>query len=463
MDLTSTPAGTLAEAVGRGEVQAVQVAEAHLDAIAAKDGLNAFTLVDGQRALQRAASLDAARDSGSTLGPLAGVPIALKDLIDHAGRPTTCGSGFYRETPERSATVVERIEAAGGVIIGRTGLHEFAFGFSSENPWSGPVRNPWDPTTSPGGSSGGSGTAVAAGMAPLGIGTDTGGSVRVPAALCGIAGLKVTHGRIPLTGVFPLAASLDTVGPMARSVADLALLYEVIAGDDPADPWSVPHPVENPERAMPVNGLRIGVPAEWMDTPMDEVTRTGFEWAVERLVDLGATVETVSAPLLRPSGMITTSFQPEVAAVHRRWYSENSSRYGSEVRERMAPVFDTDPDDYQEAMAWRASLRGTFGRLLAEFDLLATPTVAARRKVIGEDTTDTEAGPATYRSTFSWFTPLVNHASVPAIALPLAAPGSPPPSLQLIGPRWGEGLLLGVGLALEEAGIVGFRPPPTTG
>ncbi|MCJ7726893.1 MAG: amidase, partial [Acidimicrobiia bacterium] len=431
-----------------------------LAAIGAGDSLNAFIAVDAEAVLQRAASLDAARDSGAPAGPLLGVPVALKDLIDQAGMPTTCGSGFYREVPDRSATVVDRIEAAGGVIVGKTGLHEFAFGFSSENPWFGPVRNPWDPDTSPGGSSGGSAVAVAAGMSTLGVGTDTGGSVRVPAALCGVYGLKVTHGRVPLTGVFPLAPSLDTVGPMARSVADLALLYRVLEGDHPADPWSIPHPRSTGDGAIPLAGLRVGVPSEWLDTPMDEVVRTGFEWALQRLEELGAVVAAVSEPMLRPGPMITASLRPEVAAVHRQWFSQDPSRYGDDVRYRMAPAFDTDPDDYRSALAWRESLRAAFDRLFAGYDLLATPTVAARRKVIGEATAATEAGPVPYRNAFSWFTPLVNQAGVPAIAMPLGLPGNPPPSLQLIGPRWGEGFLLGVGTSLEEAGVVGYRPPP---
>jgi len=237
MSITGARAVDLAAEISRGEVTAVEAVEAHLAAIESAAELNAFTLVDSERALQRAADLDAMQAAGENPGPLAGVPVAIKDLIDHSGRLNTCGSSFYRETPGRSATIVERIEAAGGIVIGRTGLHEFAFGFSSENPWFGPVRNPWDPGTSPGGSSGGSGVAVSARLVPLAVGTDTGGSVRAPAALCGIVGLKVTHGRVPLTGVFPLAASLDTVGPMARTVADAALLYRVMAGDDPTDPW----------------------------------------------------------------------------------------------------------------------------------------------------------------------------------------------------------------------------------
>jgi len=460
VSITDAPAADIRAAVEGGRVTAVEVVEAHLAAIEAAAGLNAFTLVDGERALERAAGLDSMLAASEDPGPLTGVPVAIKDLIDHAGRPTTCGSSFYRETPERSATIVERIEAAGGIVIGRTGLHEFAFGFSSENPWFGPVRNPWDPDTSPGGSSGGSAAAVSARLAPLAVGTDTGGSVRVPAALCGIVGLKATHGRIPLTGVFPLASPLDTVGPIARTVADAAILYRVMAGDDPADPWSSPLPVPVPESAATIDGMRIGVPAEWIDTSLDRPTRIGFEWALERLAEMGAVVETISAPMLVPSRMITVSFRPEVASVHRRWYTDDPGRYGDSVRKRMAAAFDTDPDRYQEALAWRAALRGAFARLLAEYDLLATPTVAARRKVIGSSDMETETGPVEYREALSRFTALVNHGTVPAIALPLASPGEPPPSLQLIGPRWSEALLLGVGMALEETGVVAAPMPP---
>jgi aspartyl-tRNA(Asn)/glutamyl-tRNA(Gln) amidotransferase subunit A len=460
MDATASPAADIATAVRRGETAAVGVVEAHLDAIAAGAALNAFTAIDAERALERASSLDAAVAAGGDPGPLAGVPVALKDLIDHEGRVTTCGSGFYRGTPDRSATIVERIEAAGGIIIGRTGLHEFAFGFSSENPWFGPVRNPWDPATSPGGSSGGSGAAVAAGMAPLGVGTDTGGSVRVPAAMCGIAGLKVTHGRIPLTGIFPLAPSIDTVGPLARSAADLTLLYGVMAGHDIRDPWSDPRPVAMPDRDKELAGLRIAVPSEWLDTALDKTSRTGFTWALDQLEALGAVVETVSEPLLRPSSMISASFAPEVAAVHERWYRADPNQYGSPVRERMAAVFDTDPAEYEAALEWRGRLRSAFERLLADHDVLATPTVASLRKVIGEEASQTETGSVPYRTALSWFTPLVNHASVPAIALPLATAGDPPPSLQLIGPRWGEAPLLAIATALEDARIVAYRTPP---
>ena len=221
-----------------------ELVTAYLDrSEASQDELNAYTLIDRHQALLRAELIDRRLFGGEPAGPLTGVTVGLKDLIDQKGLPTTAGSSFYRHVPNRSATVVERLEAAGAVIIGRTGLHEFAFGFSSENHWFGPVRNPWDPETSPGGSSGGSAVAVAAGLSAIAIGTDTGGSVRVPAALCGVVGLKVTHGRVSLAGVFPLAPSLDTVGPLTRTVGDAALAYQAIAGHDPADPHSVVEPV----------------------------------------------------------------------------------------------------------------------------------------------------------------------------------------------------------------------------
>ncbi len=448
-----------AASVAAGEVTAVSVIEEHLAAISDAASLNAFTLVETEAAGDRAADIDRRRRAGETLGPLAGVPIALKDLIDHAGRVTTCGSSFYRRTPEHSAPIVERLEAADAVIVGRTGLHEFAFGFSSENDWFGPVRNPWDPETSPGGSSGGSAAAVAARLAPIGIGTDTGGSVRVPAALCGVMGLKVTHGRIPLRGVFPLAPSLDTVGPLATTAADLDLAYRVMAGDDPGDPWTAPQPVVAAQTVDPAT-LRIAVPTEWLDGPLDAGTRAGFSAAVERLAALGAELGEVSEPLLRPPGMINEAAQGEIAVVHREWFAESPDRYGRAIRSRLEAALGSDLTTYTRALEWRAAIRHAVERLMTRWDLIATPAVAAGPKRIGDDRVVTESGDVGYRQAFSWFSALVNHAGNPAIVVPLDADGAPPPSLQLIGPRWAEPLLLGTGVALEEAGLAVRRPPP---
>jgi Asp-tRNA(Asn)/Glu-tRNA(Gln) amidotransferase A subunit family amidase len=214
-------AAHLASSIRSGEASAEETVTEALEAIDAS-ALNAFTLVDREGALTTARHIDERVAAGEDPGPLAGVPFAVKDLFDQKGLVNTAGSSFYRVVPGKTATAVRRLERAGAVAVGRTGLHEFAFGFSSENHWFGPVHNPWNPETSPGGSSGGSAAAVASGLTPVALGTDTGGSVRVPAALCGLVGLKVTHGRIPISGVFPLAPSLDTVGPITTSVETLA-------------------------------------------------------------------------------------------------------------------------------------------------------------------------------------------------------------------------------------------------
>ncbi len=444
-------AAGLAAAVRGGEASAAEVAAEHLDrAEALQDRLNAFTLIDRERTLAAARRVDARVAAGDDPGPLAGVPVAVKDLVDETGVPTTAGSSFHREVAARSAPAIRRLEAAGAVPLGRTGLHEFAFGFSSENPWWGPVRNPWDSELSPGGSSGGSAAAVAAGIAPLAVGTDTGGSVRVPAALCGIVGLKVTHGRVPLDGVFPLAPSLDTVGPLATTVPDAALMFQVLAGQDPAE-----------LRPAQLDGLRVGVPVPWTRVPLDPVVDDGFRDALDRLADLGCHVDTVDVAVDYP-GMLTESFAPEVAEVHRRWFPERRDEYGPEVAERLDGVFAVTAEEQRVARAWRSAVREAFDRALSSFDVLATPATAVRRKPIGVDTVEVAGRPVFYRPELSRFSALVNQGGHPAVALPLlsgAGAAGPPPSLQLVGPRGGDDRLLEIGLALEEKGLAGYREP----
>jgi len=411
--------------------------------------------------LARAAAVDAAVVAGDDPGPLAGVPVALKDIVDQTGIVTTAGSSFLDRPADADATVVTRLEAAGAVIIGRTGLHEFAYGFSSENDWWGAVRNPWDIGTSPGGSSGGSAAAVAAGVAPIGIGTDTGGSVRVPAALCGLVGLKVTHGRIPLSGVVPLAGSLDTIGPLTTTVQDAATGYLVLAGHDPSDPWSIEQRIE-PVSEVAVGSMSIGIPHPWTDRTIAPEQRRGFEATLDALRELGARVEDFDEPAIDQNDLPLGSYA-EVADVHREWFSDDPSRYGPTIRERLADVFSLDDSAVASAAVWRACLTAAFETAFSRFDLLLTPTTAARCKTIGIDRIDIGAGPEPYRPVLSWFTPLVNQAGIPALAVPVETPdvAGLPPSIQLIGPRWSEATLLGVGLALEAAGLVAHRTPPT--
>ena len=455
------PIADLTAAVRNGRRSAVDNVGAALAAAEAlQSRLNAFTSIDRRGATTRAEELDRRIATGEDIGPLAGIPIGLKDLIDQSGIPTTNGSAFEPAVPNTSATVVDRLEAAGAVIIGRTGLHEFAFGFTSENEHFGPVRNPWDVDLSPGGSSGGSAAAVAAGIVPAAIGTDTGGSVRVPAALCGVVGLKVTHGRVPLTGVTPLAPSLDTVGPITRTVADAAAVYAAIAGDDPRDPWAAPLPVGLADEPRDPSTVSVGIPRQWMIAPTDRATREAFHAAIERLVGAGASVETVDEPALAITDAAALATSAEVFRVHRDRWNRDADRYGRDVAVRLRNAAGVGLDSVVDAMAWDAGARHTLSRLFTRFDVLVTPTVGSSRKVIGQPEMDIDGESIFHRLVLAQNTWPVNRVGNPALALPIPSGGMPPASMHVIGRRWGESDLLEIGLGLESAGVVGVGRPP---
>lgn len=408
---------------------------------ATQDTLNAFISIDDERALERAGEIDARLERGEEVGALAGVPVALKDLIDHQGRVTTCGSAFYAEMADTTAVSVQRLEDAGAVVIGRTNLHEWAFGFNSENEHWGPVRNPWDNTISAGGSSGGSGAAVGAGITPIAIGTDTGGSVRVPAALCGTFGLKVTYGKIPLDGVFPLVPSVDTVGPLADSMENIALAYRAMSRDERPEP----------ERGL----LRFGVPEPWFGgAPLADDIRSGFEGAVAALRGLGHEVHPIEMPDTHPSSHIIGALE-EVAAVHRE-FREQGKPYGEAVDARIAAVENLTSEQVAAARDWQQMIRGRFADAFDTVDFLVTPTSPAARKTIGHDM----IGDKEHRAVLSYFTSIVNHTLCPALALPIANSGAPPASLQLIANLDSEPALIGLGRWLEDSGVARFSPAP---
>jgi aspartyl-tRNA(Asn)/glutamyl-tRNA(Gln) amidotransferase subunit A len=338
---------------------------------------------------------------------------------------------------------VEELEQAGAVVVGRTGLHEFAFGFSSENPFWGAVRNPWDLATSPGGSSGGSAAAVAAGIVPIAIGTDTGGSVRVPAALCGTYGLKVTHGRISLNGVFPLVPSIDTVGPLANSIDNIDLSYRAMSSD------ATPEPAPTK--------FRFGIPEPWFTgAPLSDEIAAEFRAAVTALRTLGHTVGSIRMPGSLPSDQLWNAIAEEVREVHGRFRSEGKE-YGPDVSQRLDAADLVSAGDTEDAHQWQQELRNAFAEAFEQVDFLITPTVPVRRKVIGENSINGQP----YRSVLSYFSAVVNHSLHPAIALPLANSGSPPASLQVIGPRHSESRLIGLGRYLDSEELTGFVSPPT--
>lgn len=433
--MTSVP-----DVFGASAVSRVQAA---LDAANdTQNTLNAFISIDDERALERASEIDAKINKGEHVGPLAGVPVGLKDLIDQKGRVTTAGSAFYRQEPGTNAPCVDALEQAGAVIIGKTGLHEWAFGFSSENPHWGVIRNPWDQTTSPGGSSGGSAVAVAAGITPISIGTDTGGSVRVPAALCGTYGLKVTHGRIPLDGVFPLVNSMDTVGPLADSIENINLAYRTMSSDSAPEPGPAP--------------MRLGIPQPWhQNSPTDDDIAGEFANAVAALRDMGHEVHSIEMPDVEPSIQLWNFIAEEVRVVHGEFRRE-SQPYGKDVSERLDDADLVTEEEGVKAKVWQKMIRTRFSDALSTVDFLITPTVPVRRKVIGEE----NIGDRHYRAVLSYFSALVNHSLHPAIALPLLSSGAPSTSLQVIGSRDSEAALIAFGRTLEAQKLVGFEPSP---
>ncbi len=300
MSLVEYSAHELKQLLVSGEITSIELTQALLDQIGTYDDhLGAFLHIDAERALARAADIDHRRQAGKPLGPLAGLPVAVKDVLCDQDGPTTCASRMLQSfRPPYDATVVARLKAADAVLIGRTNMDEFAMGGSTENSAFQVTRNPWDPGRIPGGSSGGAATCVAARMAPLSIGTDTGGSIRQPAGLCGVVGMKPTYGRVSRYGLIAFASSLDQVGPLARTTRDAALLLETIAGHDPHDATSleVPVPAYSHSLEQPLAGLRLGIVREHFAAGLDPSIEEAIRQAVEVYQSLGATIQEISLP-----------------------------------------------------------------------------------------------------------------------------------------------------------------------
>ena len=430
------------------EVSPVELTRSCLDRIAAVEpSLNAFVLVTGESALTRAHQAEREIASGSYRGPLHGIPVSLKDLFDAAGVPTTAGGAFPVEPATEDSAVAERLTSSGAVLLGKTLLHEFAFGVTSVNPHFGAVRNPWANDRIAGGSSGGSAAAVAAGCGFGSIGSDTGGSIRIPAALCGVVGLKPTRGRVSLRGAVPLSWTLDHAGPIARTVRDAALLYGAIAGHDPRDPSSRDAPYEDSlaELESGVAGLRIGVWEHAMaqaDPAIAQLVRA----AVESLGHAGARVSEATLP--RAGELLTTQLTiigTDAYAFHRERFDQGPERYGEDVRTRIARGRATTGADYAAARRARSELRTAFDSVLASYDAIALPTTVTTAPLReGEDAVATAARLTALTSPF-------NLTGLPAISIPCGSSDGLPVGLQLVGARWHEARLLRVARAYESA------------
>lgn len=439
-----------------GEVSAVDLTRACLERIdAVEPTLNAFITITAERALAQAAAADRDLAAGHLRGPLHGLPLSLKDLFDVAGLPTTAGGSFDAPAAAHDSAVTARLAAAGTVLLGKTGLHEHAFGVTSDNPHFGAVSNPWAAERIPGGSSGGSAASIAAGCGFGSIGSDTGGSIRIPAALCGVVGLKPTRGRVSLRGAAPLAWTLDHAGPIARSVRDTALLYAAVAGHDPLDPGSRSIPAGDPlaEIDAGVRGLRIGL---WRDAleQADAPVRAVVEAAIALLSAEGAAIEEIdlpSVPSLRPPQR--TIICSEAYAVHRERLERHPGAYGTDVRERLLVGRELSAADLAVARRTRSELRALFDARLAEFDAVVLPTtVAVAPPREGSGAVETAIRLTMLTSPF-------NLTGLPAISVPCGLTEGLPVGLQIVGRRWGEARLIRVARAYERAR--GDFPMPT--
>jgi aspartyl-tRNA(Asn)/glutamyl-tRNA(Gln) amidotransferase subunit A len=483
-ELWELDAASLARVVAAGEASAREAVDAHLARIEALEPeVHAFITVTPELARAQADAVDRARAAGEPLGPLAGVPVALKDVLCTRGVTTTAGSRILASyVPPYDATAVERVRTAGMPVLGKTNQDEFAMGSSTENSAFGVTRNPWDLARVPGGSSGGSAAAVAAGMAPLALGTDTGGSIRQPAALCGIVGLKPTYGRVSRYGLIAFASSLDQIGPFARTVRDAALLLQAIAGHDPRDATSIPEPVPDYAAALDrgVAGLRVGVVREGMGEGTQPGVRARVREAAERLARLGCEVGEVSLPsfdvalsayyLIAPAEASSNLARYDgVRYGHRaagaRDVVEMNSRtraegFGDEVKRRIMIGTYALSAGYYEAYYGKAQVVRTlvirdFERAYARFDLLLSPTSPTTAFKIGEKVDDPLA---MYLSDL--FTIPTNLAGAAAISVPCGlADDGLPVGVQLLGPPLSEELLLRAAHALEQDLGPAPRPP----
>jgi len=448
-------------ALARGALSSAELTQGAIErATAAQPRLNAFIALESEAAMDAARASDAARararHGGPAPGLLHGVPLAHKDMYYRAGKVATCGSRIRRDwVASTTATALERLASAGALNLGTLNMAEFAFSPTGHNVHFGDCCNPWNPAYITGGSSSGSAASVAAGLVYGALGSDTGGSIRVPAALCGVSGIKPTWGRVSRAGAMPLSHSLDHVGPLARSIADCALLLQAIAGADPADPTASARAVPDLAGALdaPIAGLRIGLPDGYFDRDLAPPVAAALESAASVFVSLGARVVRVPMPALDPVNAAGTVLMwAEAASAHQRWLAERPHDYGAQVRSRLEHGAALTSLQYQQALKQRGPALDDFCRRVFETcDLLLAPTHA--RPVPTRAETDLVDRPeaAGVLGALTRLTRPFNYLGLPTASLPAGFDDNGlPVGLQLVGAPWSEPLLCAAGGAFQR-------------
>ncbi len=454
MDTTWSSASEIAAAIKTGKTTASAVIETALVRIAALNPtLNCFTDVTAERARKRAAEIDAAYKAGRPIGPLAGVPFAVKNLYDIAGLPTRAGSKINRDLPPatRDQPLIERLEEAGAVLVGGLNMGEYAYDFTGENLHDDHSRNPHDTTRMTGGSSGGSGGAVAGGLVQLALGSDTNGSIRVPSSLCGIFGLKPTYGRLTRARSFPFVASLDHLGPFARNVTDLAAAYDATQGHDPDDPVCVDRPVEPvaPVIARGADGLRIAIAG-------GHFQKGAFPEALEAVdrvaaaLGAGRTIEIPEAARARAAAFVITT--TEGASLHLDRLRTRARDFDPAVRDRLIAGAMVPSSLVVKAQRFRRWYREQVLQLFEEVDAIITPATPCTAPTIGQQTFVLDGQELNVRANLGIYTQPISFIGLPVVAAPI--PLKPMPiAVQIIAAPWREDVAMRIAYALEQAGV----------
>jgi AtzE family amidohydrolase len=450
----------IAAAVTSGSLTARAAIDAALARIAARDSvLNAFTDVTADRARARAAAIDAERAAGRKLGPLAGVPFAVKNLFDVAGLATRAGSAINRERPpaEHDAVLITRLERAGAVLVGALNMGEYAYDFTGENCHDGASRNPHDTSRMSGGSSGGSGAAVAGGMVPLSLGSDTNGSIRVPASLCGLFGLKPTYGRLPRTGSFPFVSSLDHLGPLTRTVADLALAYDAMQGHDAEDPVCAQR-LETPVSGVldgGIDDLRIAAAGGYFRTGLMPEAAAAMRRVSEAL-RINREVELPEAARARAAAYVITT--AEGAALHLSRLRTRPMDFDPDVRDRLLAGAMVPAAMLIQAQKFRRWYQRAMLLLFDEVDAIVAPATPSVAPSIGQKTFVLDGVELPVRANLGLFTQPISFVGLPVVAVPVA--GAMPIGVQIIAAPWREDVVLRIARHLEATGAAVAQRPP---
>ena len=465
-DLADRSAGELARLLRSRAASASEILDAVQTRVAMiEPKLNTFIRLMPEAARAQANSADAELAAGHDRGPWHGLPIGLKDLLYTQGVPTTAGSAALADfVPDFDATVVAKMRAAGAVFLGKQNMHEFALGITNENIAFGACRNPWSVDHIPGGSSGGSAAAVAVGAGVAAIGSDTGGSIRIPASCCGVVGLMPTYGRVSRHGVVPLSWSLDHVGPIARSVADAASLLEAIAGYDARDPASDPRPLSRLLEGKPpasLEGVRIAIPRNYFFDRVDPEVARAVEAAARVLADLGTTLVDVNVPHVEHSLPVQFVVAiPEALSWHRSGLAKAADRYGARVRSAIESGAYVPAADYLDAQRVRVLIRRGLTGALAQADAMLAPTIPVPPPRIGEDSLLTSWGEEDVVSCLIRLTSPIDLSGQPAISVPCGFSASGLPlGMQIIGRPFDERTICRIAQSYEHAAPWGDKRP----